>query len=106
MCIVIGMSVAVIQPYKSKVYNIVDTVLILSVGLGFAACMCLWIGMFVDPQNTDVAQVITVIPVIIPLFYIGGYVALKMGKRYFQSLHYTYKLMAHEIVAILELYIR
>ena len=90
MCIVIGMSVAVIQPYKSKVYNIVDTVLILSVGLSFAACMCLWIGMFVDPQNTEYANVITIIPVIIPLLYIGGYLASKMGKRYFQSLYYTY----------------
>ena len=40
MCIVTGMLVDVIQHYKAEVYNIVDTVLILSVGLGFAACTC------------------------------------------------------------------
>ena len=67
MCIVIGMLVAVIQLY------IVDTVLIPSVCLGFAACI--WIGMFV------VAEVINAIPVVISLLYIGGYVALKMGKK-------------------------
>ena len=82
MCILIGMLVAVIQPYKAEVYNIVDTVLILSVGLSFAACMCLWIAGFVDPQNADVTDVITAIPLVIPLLYIGGYVVLKVGKKH------------------------
>ena len=42
MCILIGILVAVIWPYKSEVYNIVDTVLILAVGLGFVAGMSDW----------------------------------------------------------------
>ena len=59
MCIVIDMLVAVIQPYKAKVYNIVDTVLILSVGLGFGTRMCLWIAVIVDPKNIVVAYIIS-----------------------------------------------
>ena len=43
------------------VYNIVDTVLILSVGLGFGTRMCLWIAMVVDPQNNAVVNVVTII---------------------------------------------
>ena len=43
------------------VYNMVDTVLILSVGLGFGTRMCLWIAMVVDPQNNAVVNVVTII---------------------------------------------
>ena len=82
VCIVIGMLVAVIQPYKAKVYNIVDTVLILSVGLGFVAGMTLWIATFVDPLNKVVAVVITNIASILPLLYITGYMALKVGRSF------------------------
>ena len=39
VCILIGMLVAVVQPYKSKVYNTVDAILILSVGLCFAGAV-------------------------------------------------------------------
>ena len=38
-----------------------DTVLILSVGLGFGTRMCLWIAMIVDPQSNAVVNVVTVI---------------------------------------------
>ena len=55
MCILIGILVAVIRPYKSEVYNIVDTVLILAVGLGFVAGMSLWMTSHVDPQNMVLA---------------------------------------------------
>ena len=78
MCIVVGILVAVIQPYKAKVYNIVDTVLILSVGLGFVAAMCLWIAMIVDPENIVVAYVIAGVPFIFPLLFISGYLLLKV----------------------------
>ena len=78
MCIAVGILVAVIQPYKAKVYNIVDTVLILSVGLGFVAGMCLWIAMIVDPENIVVVYVIAGVPFIFPLLFISGYLLLKV----------------------------
>ena len=68
MCIIIGMLVAVIQPYKVTVYNVVDTVLILSVGLTFAACMSLWIAWNADLENNTLAVVITLTPFNVPLF--------------------------------------
>ena len=83
MCIVITMLVAVIQPYKAKVYNIVDTVLILSVGLGFNVGMSFWIAKIVDPQNESISDVIVCIPYCIPLF---GFLGLKIRKRFVQSL--------------------
>ena len=86
ICILIGMLVAVIRPYKSEVYNIVDTVLILSAGLGFAAGMSLWIVLIVDPQSETLANVIAISPFSVPLLYMVGYVALKVGRRHFRSL--------------------
>ena len=86
ICILIGMLVAVIRPYKSEVYNIVDTVLILSVGLGFAAGMSLWIVSIVDPQSKILADVIAISPFSVPLLYMVGYVASKVGRRHVRSL--------------------
>ena len=57
MRIVIGMLVAVIQPYKAKVYNIVDTILILSVGLGFASGMSALTASILDYRNRLVTYV-------------------------------------------------
>ena len=81
MCVMIGLSVAVIQPYKAKVYNIVDTVLILSVGMGFAACICMWIAHIADPQDKVLTEMIAIIPLFTPVLYISGYVALKLGRK-------------------------
>ena len=86
VCIVIGMLVAVIQPYKAKVYNIVDTVLILSVGSTFVAGTSLWISNVADPKNHDIAVMTAIVPSLIPFLYIGGYLGLKIGRRYYQSL--------------------
>ena len=81
MCVMIGLSVAVIQPYKAKVYNIVDTVLILSVGMGFAACICMWIAHEADPQDKVLTEMIAIIPLFTPVLYISGYMALKLGRK-------------------------
>ena len=87
MCIVIGIFIAIIQPYRAKVYNIVDTVLILSVGLGFASSISFATAVTVDPQNTYVAYAMGVFPtIIIPLFYFIGYLGIKIGKRCIPSL--------------------
>ena len=81
MCIIIGMSVAVIQPYKDKAYNIVDTVLILSVGLGFVAGTSLWIVNIADPRDSILSYIISVIPFVISLLYIIGYLGLIIGRK-------------------------
>ena len=88
MCIIIGMSVAVIQPYKSKAHNIVDTVLIiLSVSLCFVACTSIWIAGIAYPRNSILSYIITVIPYVIPLLYIIGYLGLMIGRKCYRSLH-------------------
>ena len=72
-CIVVGMLVAVIQPYKSKVYNTVDIILILGVGLCYAGAMSVFIAYMEDPAEQIPAIVISVIPSTIPFLYFVGY---------------------------------
>ena len=80
-CIIIGMLVAVIQPYKAKVYNIVDTVLILSVSLAFVALTSLWIAATADPHNMVTTYWITSVPLVIPPLYMSGYLVWTIGKK-------------------------
>ena len=94
MSIMIGMAVAIIQPYKDKTYNIVDTVLILSVGLGFVAITSLSISSIADPQNNVLSDTMAVVPFVIPLFYISGYVSLKVGRKLYQAFRRIFKLEA------------
>ena len=63
-----------------------DTVLILSIGLGFAAGMSLWIVWIVDPHSETLADVIAIPPFSVPLLYMVGYVILRVGRRHFRSL--------------------
>ena len=86
ICIVISMSVAVIQPYKAKAYNIVDTVLILSVGLGFIAGTLIWIANIADPHNKVATYWIASVPLAIPLLYISGYLVWTIGRKCFRLL--------------------
>ena len=76
VCIITGMLVAVIQPYKSKVYNTVDIILILSVGLCFAGSMSSFIS-YVDAPNKKIEGfVMTII-----LLYIVSYLGYKCLSR-------------------------
>ena len=77
----IGMSVAVIRPYKASLYNIVDTVLILSLGMGLAAGTSVWIAHEADPQDMVLTEIIASIPLFTPVLYISGYVVLKIGRK-------------------------
>ena len=86
VCITIGMSVAVIRPYKAKVYNTVDTVLILSVGMGFVAGTSVFIAHEADLQEMVLTEMIASIPLITPILYISGYVVLKIGRKLCQPL--------------------
>ena len=73
VCILIGMLVAVVQPYKSKVYNTVDTILILSVGLCFAGAVSSFIAYVEAPFQKKESIAMLIVPFSIPLVYWIGY---------------------------------
>ena len=75
--IITGMLVAVIQPYKSKVYNTVDIILILSVGLCFAGSMSSFISYVDAPNQIIEGVVMAIFPFTIPFFYIVSYLGYK-----------------------------
>ena len=79
--IIVGMLVAVIQPYKSTVYNTVDTILILSLGLAFAGATSSFITFINDPMNKRQTAVMAIFPLAIPLFYLLGYSVFQMCIR-------------------------
>ena len=85
ICILIGMMVAVIRPYKSSVYNTVDIVLILSFGLSCGGCMAYFLS-FDDPRplNRLGAGIMAIPPLFIPLIYFVGLVGYVLWIR---SLH-------------------
>ena len=77
VCIIVGMLVAVIQPYKSKVYNTVDIILILSVGLCYAGGMALFIAYIEAPYQKPAGAIMAILPGSIPFFYLLGYIGYK-----------------------------
>ena len=75
--IITGMLVAAIQSYKSKIYNTVDIILILSVCLGFAGAMSSFISYVDAPNQIIEGVVMAIFPFTIPFFYIVGYLGYK-----------------------------
>ena len=73
IAIITGMLVAVIQPYKSAVYNTVDTILTLSLGLACTGTISYFIAYSQDPQREVMSGVMSFISLLIPLVYIIGY---------------------------------
>ena len=71
--IIIGMLVAVIQPYKSAVYNTVDTILVLSLGLIYTGVTSYFIAYIEDPQSMVLSRLMGPVPLLIPLVYVNGY---------------------------------
>ena len=78
VCILIGMLVAVVQPYKSKIYNTVDTILILSVGLCFAGAVSSFISYVEAPFQKKESIAMLLAPFSVPLIYCIGYGGLKI----------------------------
>ena len=100
VCILAGMLVAVIQPYKSKIYNTVDTVLILAVGLGYAGALSHVISFSEAPFETPKTRVLFTAPIFTPLLYITGYISfkccLRLWKLFFNRLRTSCQLTAPE----------
>ena len=71
--IITGMLVAVIRPYKTSAYNVVDTILVLSLSLVFYGMSGSLIAFILDPMRLIEGKAMAVFPMTIPLFYITGY---------------------------------
>ena len=76
--IICGMLVALIRPYKSSVYNSVDTVLLLSVALCLVGYLAYLVAYIDDPRNKTIGMVMGSVPFFIPLFYIFIYMGYKV----------------------------
>ena len=86
VCVLLGMLVAVIQPYKSKVYNTVDIILILGVGLGSAGGMSLVMAYIEAPSQKELGLLLATVPGIIPFLYIVGYVGYRSLRKFYHLL--------------------
>ena len=67
--LITGMLVAVIKPYKSNAYNTVDTVLMLSLALGYTGVASYYFTHFIAPLSSLLAQVTAAVVCCIPLLY-------------------------------------
>ena len=67
-----GLLVALIKPYKSNVYNTVDTVLMLSLALSYTAISAYFFAHFISPMSVPDTLYLPVFPFLIPLLYITG----------------------------------
>lgn len=96
-----GMLVAVIRPYKSNVYNTVDTILMLSLALSYTSIAGYYFASFISPTKTLLIMVQAFGEVVcnIPLAYMTGLVlyhavmvcrlpqrGIKKTSKYFHSL--------------------
>ena len=88
VCILAGILVAVIQPYKSKVYNTVDIVLTLSVGLCFVGGMSYFFTYVEAPLERQQMLIAFIAPLFIPLFYIVGYLGFKCCLKVLQLFNF------------------
>ena len=60
--IITGMLVTLIQPYKSAVYNALDTFLLLSLALGMVGNSAFFTSHVDDPRNTQSAVMMIILP--------------------------------------------
>ena len=87
ICIVVGMLLAVIQPYKSKVYNTVDIIHTLSVGLGFVGTMSYMTAYVEAPFYLEAGIAMSIVPLIFPLSYFVGLLVYKSAGKLRKCLH-------------------
>ncbi|CAI8051745.1 hypothetical protein GBAR_LOCUS28316 [Geodia barretti] len=67
--LIVGMLVAIIKPYKSDLYNTVDTVLVLSLSVAYMSILSYFYAHFISPASINTAVVFAVIACNIPLLY-------------------------------------
>ena len=88
--IISGMFVTLVRPYKSAVYNALDTFLLLSLSLCVLGNSAFTIATIDDPQNIHFSFVILVVPLCIPLLYMFAYLGCEVNvvQRFIQNLNY------------------
>ena len=71
----VEMLVAVICPYKTSAYSVVDTILVLSLSLIFYGMPGSFIAYSIDPTRLIEGEAMSIFPIYmsIQLFYITGY---------------------------------
>lgn len=67
--LIIGMLVAVIKPYKSSIYNTVDTVLMLILALAYISIAGYFFASFIAPIYTHIPTTICEVVCVLPLLY-------------------------------------
>ena len=68
--IITGILVALIRPYKSTVYNALDTFLLLTLALALVGVSSVFIAYVDDPRNAQIGLAMTLLPLSIPFIYI------------------------------------
>ena len=77
--VIVGILVAFLQPYKSAVYNVVDTILILVMALAMISVSIYFLATITDPRNSYVPVLFAAILCFIPFAYIVGYFFYEVG---------------------------
>ena len=77
-CIVTGLLVVIIQPYKSAVYNTLDATLLFSLALGIVGVSAYLVAGHDDPKNSENAKHTAFVTVAIPLLFILGCLCYKI----------------------------
>ena len=73
-----AMLVAVFKPYKSAVYNTVDTILVTLLALTYTGLASFFFASSVSSQQLPFARILTIIPVPFPFLYVCGLVLYKV----------------------------
>lgn len=84
-----AMMVAVLKPYKSSVYNTVDTILVTLLALYYAGLSSFLFANALSRRQLAFSRVLAIFPIPIPFFYLCGLVVYKVGvllKLYRRSL--------------------
>lgn len=67
--LIVGMLVAVLRPYKSEIYNTIDTVLMLSLSVAYMGILSYFYAHFISPPSTTTALIFASIACNVPLLY-------------------------------------
>lgn len=84
-----AMMVAVLKPYKSSVYNTVDTILISLLALTYGGWSSFLFAYALSKQQLTFSRILAIFPMPFPFFYLCGLVLYKIGvifKLYRRSL--------------------
>ena len=77
-----AMLVAVLKPYKSAVYNTVDTILVTLLALTYTGLASFFFANSVSSQQLPFARALTIIPVPLPFLYVCALVLYKISVQF------------------------